>query len=743
MLNNLTIKRRLILLIGFMAGVILITNGFGLGGINQCNNSVESLYTNKLISTKSLGAIRAKTMDNRRLLLASVVFKDEAQKNAETIEKNLEEIKTFWAIYAATPSTPEEAKLTEKYLVDRQRYVDEAVKPALEMIKKGENEKLEEHIRGTVRTLFTPFYSDLEGLIQIQDDSGKEEYEASQKNYQIIVLILFGLVIFGLLVAFIMSRKMIHSILQSIRDVQVVANAIAAGDLNSKIDTSRNDEAGAMLKSMENMRNTLIAFIDAQQAMAKKHADGWIKEEIDASKFQGSYKTLAESINHLVQAHIAVKMQIVDVVTQYSKGDFTPDMERLPGDKAKITAAIDAVKNAFLAVNTEIEKLAAAGAQGDFSKRSDTKKFEFMFKSVLDNLNTYVETCDTGFNDVLRIANALAEGDLTQSITKDYPGVFGQAKTGMNAIADNLKVLMHQLKETSDIIASSAKEIATGNNDLSHRTEEQAASLEETAASMHELTSTVQHNSDNAKQANELAGGATDTANRGVAVVEQVVKTMENINESSLRIVDIISVIDDIAFQTNILALNAAVEAARAGEQGKGFAVVAVEVRNLAQRAANAAGEIKRLISDSVERVSGGSKQVADAGKTMQDIVNAIQGVTNIIAEIASASEQQSAGIAQVAQAIASMDDVTQQNAAMVEEIAAAAGSLESQTNKLSSEMAQFKIGNDSGNKSTSVKTVIPEKTKPVVATQSASMPKPKVTPNPTFTVGNDDWEEF
>ncbi len=741
MLNNLTIKLRLILLVGFMAGVILITNGFGLGGINQCNNSVESLYTNKLVSTRELGNVRDRLVKERLTIANSIIFKDESIKNVELIEKTETELNKAWNIYAATPAGVEEQEIMDKFLGQHKHFVNEALNPAVAFIKAGEMEQLENHIREKIRPLYAPMSDSLDKLIQIQERDSKELYENSQENFKIIALVLISLVILALLVALISSRKVLCSILQSIRNVQTVANAIAAGDLNSKIDTSSNDEAGAMMKSMENMRNTLIAFVDAQEAMAKKHADGWIKEQIDETKFQGSYKTLAQSINHLVQSHIAVKMQIVDVVTQYSKGDFKPDMERLPGEKAKITAAIDAVKNSFLAVNTEIEKLAAAGAQGNFSKRADAEKFEFMFKSVLEYLNMYVETCDVGFNDVLRVANALAEGDLTQSITKDYPGVFGQAKVGMNTTTDNLKVLMNGIKETTEVIASSAKEIATGNNDLSHRTEEQAASLEETAASMHELTSTVQHNSENAKQANELAVGATDTANRGVTVVEQVVKTMENINESSLRIVDIISVIDDIAFQTNILALNAAVEAARAGEQGKGFAVVAVEVRNLAQRAANAAGEIKRLISDSVERVSGGSKQVADAGKTMQDIVNSIQSVTSIIAEIASASEQQSAGIAQVAQAIASMDDVTQQNAAMVEEIAAAAGSLESQTGNLSSEMSQFKTGNDSGNKRSVAKTITPAKSKPVAA-RSAPV-KAVSTPNATFTVGNDDWEEF
>jgi methyl-accepting chemotaxis protein len=260
--------------------------------------------------------------------------------------------------------------------------------------------------------------------------------------------------------------------------------------------------------------------------------------------------------------------------------------------------------------------------------------------------------------------------------------------------------LIGEIKQSTDSINMAAKEIAAGNNDLSHRTEEQAASLEQTAASIEQLTSTVQHNAANAKQANQLAVDASDIAGKGVAVVGLVVKTMDEINGSSRRISDIISVIDDIAFQTNILALNAAVEAARAGDQGRGFAVVAVEVRNLAQRAATAAGEIKKLIGDSVEKVADGSKLVVEAGQTMEDIVNSIRGVTVIMSEISAASIEQTLGIEQVNQAISEMDDVTQQNAALVEQAAASAESLEEQTQNMAITVSGFKIDDKLGSKS-------------------------------------------
>ncbi len=296
------------------------------------------------------------------------------------------------------------------------------------------------------------------------------------------------------------------------------------------------------------------------------------------------------------------------------------------------------------------------------------------------------------FNDVVRVLSALAQGDLTERIDSHYDGKFGALKNDANTTVDQLTLIVSQIKQASDTINTAAAEIAAGNQDLSSRTEEQAASLEETASSMEELTSTVKQNAENARQANQLAIGASDIALKGGRVVGEVVTTMSAIDSSSRKIVDIISVIDGIAFQTNILALNAAVEAARAGEQGRGFAVVAAEVRNLAQRSAAAAKEIKSLISDSVERVGAGSKLVEQAGKTMDEIVSSVRRVTDIMAQITEASEEQSQGIEQVNRTVSQMDQVTQQNAALVEEATASARAMEEQADGLRQTISQFRL---------------------------------------------------
>ncbi|MCU6499436.1 methyl-accepting chemotaxis protein [Rugamonas sp. A1-17] len=301
-------------------------------------------------------------------------------------------------------------------------------------------------------------------------------------------------------------------------------------------------------------------------------------------------------------------------------------------------------------------------------------------------------TITTPINEAVKVAETVSSGDLTSDIQVNSADETGQLMNALKIMNTNLVNIVGQVRNGTDLMATASTEIAAGNQDLSSRTEQQASSLQETASSMEELTSTVRFNAENAREANKLAVTASEIASRGGAVVGEVVSTMGSINDSSRKIVDIISVIDSIAFQTNILALNAAVEAARAGEQGRGFAVVASEVRTLAQRSAAAAKDIKGLIDDSVRKVALGSDLVDKAGQTMNEIVTSISRVTQIMSQISHASEEQSLGIAQVNDAITQMDQVTQQNAALVEEAAAAAESMQEQSAKLAEVVGVFKL---------------------------------------------------
>ena len=334
--------------------------------------------------------------------------------------------------------------------------------------------------------------------------------------------------------------------------------------------------------------------------------------------------------------------------------------------------------------------------------------------------------------EAVKVAQGVAAGDLTQDIVVHSRDETGQLMQALKEMNQNLRNIVGEVRTGTDTIGTASSEIATGNLDLSSRTEQQAGSLEETASAMEELTSTVKQNADNARQANQLAASASDVAVRGGNVVRQVVDTMTAINDSSRKIVDIIGVIDGIAFQTNILALNAAVEAARAGEQGRGFAVVASEVRSLAQRSASAAKEIKELIDDSVQKVDAGSDLVGQAGSIMDEVVTSVRRVTDVMGEITAASHEQSVGIDEINRAVTQMDEVTQQNAALVEEAAAAAQSLQEQATRLTTAVGVFRLNADA-RVAPVTRAAAPSAVAKPVTSKPAAAAAPKVQPAPAL----------
>jgi methyl-accepting chemotaxis protein len=466
---------------------------------------------------------------------------------------------------------------------------------------------------------------------------------------------------------------------------------IADGILPDKITTDYQGDFGILKTSMNRTSGTLKGFIDSIAYVSDEHDKGDIDVQIDTNMFQGAYKTMAQSINDMVAGHVTVKKKAMACVKAFGEGNFDAPLERFPGKKAFINDIIDHVRSNLKALIADTGMLAEAALDGRIQTRADASKHPGDFRKIVEGVNATLETI---VNPIITVKSAI------------------------------------------DSISTAAKEISAGNADLSHRTEQQAASLEETASSMEELASTVKQNADNAKQANQMALSASDVAIKGGNVVQQVVETMYSINESSRKIVDIISVIDGIALQTNILALNAAVEAARAGEQGRGFAVVASEVRNLAQRSAAAAKEIKGLIGDSVEKVEDGSKLVGEAGKTMGEIVASVKRVADIMADISAASAEQSSGIDQVNHAVTQMDEVTQQNAALVEEAAAAAESLEEQADTLAQTVSHFRLESD-------IRSPLKPRTGQMPQATYKPAPRPAAPPAKPKNQSDDEWLEF
>jgi methyl-accepting chemotaxis protein len=681
------------------------------------------------------------------------------------LKAEYEERHKFWLTQPLDPKLRD--LLLEQSYRPAQAFYTEAEKRFLPAIQSGDRDAALasfQHMRG--------FYDEHRKAIDEVANyaaarNTEDEHQAKTMNeqYNIGLLAIFSS---SVAIAIILTLLTSRGILRSLNTVQLVAGAIADGNLNSGIDVDRRDEIGDLLRSMNAMQDQLQQRITAE----RKAADETLRVKIALDNVSTGVM-IADNERNIVYANKSVlnvlkkneavlSKQIAKFSADSLVGANIDDFHANPGHQAQILGNLTDSYQADLelggrsivvlanpvvnelgqrlgtvvewsdrteevTVENEVASIVGAAASGDFGKRLDLNGKEGFFRHLGEDINRLIQTSESGLNEIARVLNALSGGDLTQTIVNDYQGTFGQLKDDSNITVEKLKAIIGQIKEASDSISTASKEIAAGNNDLSYRTEQQAASLEQTAASMQQLTSAVQHNAANAEQANRLAAGASDIATLGVDVVSQVVRTMDEINKSSHKIGDIIAVIDDIAFQTNILALNAAVEAARAGEQGQGFAVVAVEVRNLAQRATEAAAEIKDLITDSVDKVSTGNKLVEQAGQTMKEIVNSIHGVTEIMAEITSASSEQSTGIEQVNIAIAQMDDVTQQNAALVEQAAAAAESLEEQARSLVTTVGSFKTGHKPGQSQVQHHAPATEVKPPV---QSA-----------TANVG--DWEEF
>nr|WP_295557732.1 methyl-accepting chemotaxis protein [uncultured Stenotrophomonas sp.] len=564
----------------------------------------------------------------------------------------------------------------------------------------------------------------------------REEYRSTE-SWTGTLSIVFGALslALGALAAWAITRSLTRPLEGAVK----LADGIANGRLDSVIDASGNDEVTQLLRSMQRMQAQLQAVMAAQGELARQHDAGSLSYRMDESAFPGDYGRMVHETNALVGSHVQVQNRLIEVMKHYARGDLSVDMDPLPGEKAAITQAMDETKSSLSAINSEIRRLATAAAAGDFSLRGDEDRFAYDFRDMVAGLNRLMQTTDENLVQVSTLLQAISRGDLTVRMQGDFHGVFARMRDDCNATVDQLKQIVGRIQSSASSINLAAGEIASGNTDLSRRTEQQAANLEETAASMEELTSTVKQNAEHARQANQLAIGAHGVASQGGEVVGQVVTTMSAIEAASKKIAEIISVIDGIAFQTNILALNAAVEAARAGEQGRGFAVVASEVRTLAQRSAGAAKEIKGLIEDSVGKVADGSALVRQAGTTMGEIVASVQRVTDIMADISAASQEQSSGIEQVNQAVVQMDETTQQNAALVEEASAAARSMEEQANLLAEAVSVFRTGAVTA--AAAVRPALAAVAASVAPVRRPAVLSPRI--EPTLAANAGGWEEF
>ncbi|MGH1462012.1 MAG: methyl-accepting chemotaxis protein [Neptuniibacter sp.] len=494
---------------------------------------------------------------------------------------------------------------------------------------------------------------------------------------------------------------------------------------------------------LEMMRN---AESDIQEQLPDFKADQILSSNFDSfHKNPAHQRNMLNKLTNTYKGRIKVSVRSFDLTAN-------PVVDTSGARLGTVVEWVDVTDQ--LIAEDQVQELIDNATHGELDQRLNVEIYNGFMRNVASGVNQMLDAVVDPLREVKRVLGALADGDLTQSMSGDFRGEFAELNESLNVSIQNLNGMVGEISSAGHSITTGATEISSGNNTLSSRTESQAASLQETAASMEQMTGTVKQNADNAVQASQQANDAQKLASRGGEISKKVVTSMSAISDSSTKIAEIIGVIDEIAFQTNLLALNAAVEAARAGEQGRGFAVVAAEVRNLAQRSASAAKEIKELINDSVEKVEEGGLFVNESGKALTEIMDAINSVSSIISEIASASKEQAIGIEQVNIAMAQMDEGTQQNAALVEEVAAASSSMEEQARQLQQLVDKFNV---SGNPMAGInRTPGISSIRSLAATVSPSAPDsfpelqaPKSVkshhPQPIITANgsDDEWEEF
>ncbi|MEN1941469.1 methyl-accepting chemotaxis protein [Luteimonas sp. MJ174] len=732
--RNLKLAPKLMLTFGIVLFIMIVQGIGAYSGMRSIDRVTRGLAQDVLPAVTLVGQTRAllgeyRTASYRGLVRASEASKQEARERAVAIEAQLA---TNLDAYGRFVSSPDEermlADLVAAWEAARASYASVNEMLDLELPDDatdtfiGETSRLHDATSAALAALA----DESNRVAAASTEEARSTYATS--NTLLVILLLAGIGI-GLVVAWLVARGLTRAAREAVR----ISNDVAGGKLDSHIDTSRGDEIGDMLKAMQRMQHDLRERIERDQAIASENLR--IRTALDSSgtsvmitdpgrtiiyanasvtellgQYEGDIRAMAPEFEierfigtsiddyHEDPARLATALEQLQGVhsSDISMGDahFGESIARVDDVDGTLLGYVVEWRDRTPQVNVEVElgRVVQAAAMGDLSQRIGMDGKKGFYLQLAGQLNGLFDANAASLEQVSHVLTALADGDLTARMDGEFQGVFATMRDNADATVDRLSAIVGQIRQGSDAINSAAGEIAAGNDDLSRRTEQQAASLEETASSMEELTSTVRQNADNARQANQLAIGAVDVASQGGEVVGKVVETMSAISESSNRIADIIGVIDGIAFQTNILALNAAVEAARAGEQGRGFAVVAAEVRSLAQRSAGAAKEIKTLITDSADKVRHGNALVDQAGRTMGDIVTSVKRVTDIIADISAASQEQSSGIEQVNHAITQMDESTQQNAALVEEATAAARSMEQQAGQLVQTVAVFRI---------------------------------------------------
>ncbi|AKK67902.1 methyl-accepting chemotaxis protein [Xanthomonas translucens] len=792
-IKNLKLMPKLMLAFGLVLAIMLIQGLVAYNGLHSINNVADNASNQVVPSVRTGGEMRGILGEYRSAAYQSLIRSSDAiKKDAETrkvaLKKRMDEI---IAQYPPMIGSPQERAIYERTAADWKK-ATASYQSVDEMLQLELHDDAIDTFTGETRTLHNKVVDDVIALIGENNRQAQVAAVVANTTYRRSSALLLMCVVIGVIGAVGLAWLFGRMLASNVRSAVKVANEVAGGKLDGHIDATGKDEIGELLQALKRMQQDLRERTERDAAVAAENlrirtaldnsSTGMYIADLDYTivyanpSMQGIVDKYADQISKIAPAFdssmplVGSSLSVLEYGNQIDTRTVAAIEKQGIAERemayghARIAQIVSSIRDAHgshvgfvcesrdrtveAQVEEEVAKIVQAAAAGDLSGRVATEGKQGFFLQLAQQLNGLLQANGDSIGEVSKLLTALSHGDLTARMHGEFEGVFASMRDDANATAEQLAAIVGRIQTAAVSINASAGEIAAGNDDLSRRTEQQAANLEETAASMEELTSTVKQNAEHARQANQLAVGAAAVASQGGAVVGQVVTTMSGIETSSKKIADIISVIDGIAFQTNILALNAAVEAARAGEQGRGFAVVASEVRTLAQRSANAAKEIKGLIDASVSQVANGSALVRQAGQTMSEIVSSVQRVTDIMSEIAAASQEQSSGIEQVNQTVTQMDETTQQNAALVEEATAAARSMEEQAGQLTEAVSIFRVEQTPASAPTPTPRHAQVHSIRTVATKPAAVPssKPALATRSNKSVPalvDSDWQEF
>ena len=802
-LKDLKIGMRLSILLALLVLVLLITGWVGLRAAAQATVDLENQYANGMLPLRYMSQIETLMQANQMLVLRAITnpSDENSQLAVSGVTANMDTITQTLKLFQGTLMSDTEQKLVQDFEIKRTAFVKDGLMPMIDALRDNSPARA-----GLIEETLSNRWRDVAPVIQsiqkLQLSENLAQHQASRASAASATSGVIMVLCLAVTLTIAAGFYLIRSITQPMHRAVSIALDVAAGRLTAHIEVDRADETGHLLGAMATMQGVLNQFLESQSEMARQHDLGMLDYVMPTDHLQGSYRIMAQSINQLVRSHIAVKMKVVELVQAYTAGRLDVAMDRLPGQKARVTQAIDEVQTAMkeaalaatfnerirrsldslpvcvtvsnaesllvhatpaakellklfggpsfdtdkfygnklgtlfqhpsdasrfdqavrsgenvdmeiqgrqlrilarpvqdshgisigritqwldrtdeIAAEQELDQIVTAATHGDFGGRLRLDNKTGFFAKISKGMNQLLDTSEQGLEDVARVMLAVAEGDLTQHISRQYEGLFGRVKDSVNTSTDNLTRVIGEVRAAADALTVAANQVSSTAQSLSQAASQQAASLDETTSQIEVMSASINQNSDNARVTDSVATKATREAADGGGAVSQTVMAMKQIAAK-------IGIVDDIAYQTNLLALNAAIEAARAGEHGKGFAVVAAEVRKLAERSQEAAKEIGALAGSSVTTAER-------AGKLLDDIVPSIQKTSELVQGIAAASSEQSSSVTQIGGAMGQLSKVTQQNASASEELAATSEELSGQAEQLQRSVAFFNLGDD------------------------------------------------